>query len=212
MSTPPFALVARLPRSTAAELALAAAGELGTVDMGATEDALDAIAVQLVGTAHQPPRHQLRAVAAAMDAFAPATDPVGLEPLLLDKVLANLTGDPLLLAIVAVEAGRRAGLELALADDGCHAFVARLDGEDPVALTLGPFCPAAHARRRQRPALRCPHQTALAILDSLTERAALAGDLAAAIHAAELRLALPLSEEALERLGRDALSLRVRLN
>lgn len=60
--------------------------------------------------------------------------------------------------------------------------------------------------------MRCSHQIAFAVLHELVECSVRTGALTDAIHAAQLRLVLPLAPDALEHLRGELDRLRARLD
>jgi hypothetical protein len=209
MRLTPFVLQAAAPDPDPAELALSLAAELHQLDLAPVEQALDALAAGLSQDTRPAPE-RLRALGDVMAEFASVAPPASIDGLLLDRVLECRAGDPLLLAVVAAEVGRRAGLELTLLS--CHGrpLVAYVEDGHAVALDVIGDCP--RLREDEQPHCHCAHQVAFAILGAVIERATRAGDLVTAIKAAELRLALPLERSALAALGSELLALRVRLN
>jgi regulator of sirC expression with transglutaminase-like and TPR domain len=204
----PFSIAASQSCPPHAELATALAAEFRPVDVAAVDAALDGLAIELAGACLQPPADQLHAVAAAMAAFEALDAPLDPPALLIDVVLERLAGHPTTLAVIAAEAGRRAGLDVAVAGDGLgHVVVHR--GADTV---LDPASGRVCAARDDRLSLRCAHQVAFALLREHIDRALRVGDLAGALRAAELRLELPMEGWAMDRLERELRTLRARLN
>ena len=206
----PFTLAAGLSCPTHADLAAALSAEFRLVDEPAVDAALDALGAALAPAREAGAGGQLETLAGVMAAFEPldaAGDP---SALLIDVVLDRMAGHPAVLAVIAAEAARRAGLALAVVGDG-------------PALLVGPYARrGAAAFDPRRPGVgrlqgecviwRCSHQVAFALLREYLDRALRSGDLAGALRAADLRLELPLEEWALDRLRGERRALRARLN
>lgn len=196
------------------ELALAVAAEFSEVDAGAAEAQLDLLALEVVPARRHAPADQLAALAAAMRAFAVVEPHVGSADLRVDEVLRTCEGHPLALAVIAAEAGVRAGLDVGLIGDGERHLVAHRQLAEPLALDLGSASRAPALRPVDEPRLtwRCAHQVGFALLGLLIARGTRGGDLPLALRAAELRLELPLADR-VRRCQEDGLArLRARLN
>ena len=180
----------------------------GGVDEEQVEDDLCALAACALAGRCRAPADQLTALAGAMEPFALSDDQLGLDDLLLHRVLARWTGAPAVLCAVAAEAGARAGLDVAVAGDGTRHVVVHRGAPD-----LG-WDPAAGLRAlgEDERELRCGHQLAFTVLAQIVERATRAGDLDVALHATELRLKLPLSEPLRARVEAERAGLRASLN
>jgi regulator of sirC expression with transglutaminase-like and TPR domain len=114
---------------------------------------------------------------------------------MLDLVLERRRGLPIALSVVYVEAARRAGIELAGVGLPGH-FVAGHFGVDPP-LLLDPFGGGTRFAADGGPGTVRPwgrHETVLRMLNNLVASYRQRGDLARAIRAAELRLALRLDD------------------
>ncbi len=134
---------------------------------------------------------QLRALGAACELTARADG--GPELLLIDRVLEHGEGDPLIVAVVLAELGRRAGLPVGIVGGASGHYVAhqRLRAPlllDPVSREL------VDARELGVLQWRCGHQIAAELLDLLQPRYERVGDLRRALHVARLRLALPFDD------------------
>ena len=192
-------------------LGVAAAFARGGVSAEAVEDDLCALAACALAGRCASPAEQVATLAATMEPFAVSHELVGLDDLLLDRVLAGWTGTGLLLCAVAAEAVARAGLDVAVAGDGRrHVLVHRQDRSTA-------WKPGAGVRvladdEREGLGLRCGHQLAFAVLATIVERATRAGDLAVALHATELRLRLPLAAPLRSRVEAERAGLLASLN
>jgi hypothetical protein len=209
----PFSLLAQRGCSSHASLALALAAEFGPVRIEAANAAIDDLASWLDAARDDGPEGQLHAAADVIGARleAIALDSA-IDDLLLDRVVVGGAGHPLLLAVAAVEAGRRAGLALGVVAGSDGAFVAHQRLAAPLLVD------AATGRALDARSLganvswQCCHQVVARILNRIGERAERVGHVAWALRAAELRLALPFEGNTRERLEADLRRLRARLN
>lgn len=111
---------------------------------------------------------------------------------MLDLVLARRRGLPILLSVVYVEVGRRAGIPLFGVGLPGHFVVGHFDADPP--LLLDPFGGGGELRASFPPQQLRPwsaHDIAMRMLNNLVASFQRRGDFAAAIRAAEMRLALP---------------------
>ncbi len=132
---------------------------------------------------------------------------------MLDLVLERRRGLPILLSVVYVEVGRRAGIPLRGVGLPGHYVVGHFGAEPP--LLLDPFgggalLPWSGAREALRP--WSAHMTALRMLNNLVGAYEARFDLGHAIRAAELRLVLPLEGHTREGLAVELRALRAQLN
>jgi regulator of sirC expression with transglutaminase-like and TPR domain len=194
-----FMTVVDEPDATLDRLALALAAEFRVVDVGGATAVLDALGAALRPWADADPAEQLegcREVLGARAGFVGDREDFNApENSMLDVVLERRSGLPILLATVWTEAARRAGIPLAGVGLPGH-FVVGHFGPDPP-LLADPFArgravTAAVPERFVRPSpvtstvLRMCNN----LVRSYTERA----DLMNAIHAARLRLVLPVED------------------
>jgi regulator of sirC expression with transglutaminase-like and TPR domain len=209
----PFALQAGCSCPPHAELALALAAEFRDVDVVAADHELDALAARIGDVARLSRAEQLDLCAAAVAAeLRPAGPAWRTDDLFIDVVLETRRGHPAVLGAICVEAGRRAGVPLGIVGARGRWLLAhpRLEDDRLVDPRGGRVLRASQLTGEPR--WRCAHQLALVLLDEVCRRARVAGDLTRAIHAAELRLALPLDERGVSS-QRDALgALRACLN
>ena len=207
-----FVVEAGRPSPGHLDLMLALSREFGRVGAAQTYDLVAEIAEAVAPALERPQQHQVAALGEAMRPFRRIADDLGLDDLRVDRVLARRAGSEAVLVAVAVEAGRAAGMRVrAVGDDRRHLVVHDdLPGLvlDPDGWRLRPIGPAG--RRELRP--RCAHQLAFAVLAVALERLARAGDIGRALHAAELRLALPLAEPLRARVEAERDGLRASLN
>jgi hypothetical protein len=209
----PFTLLAQRACTSHASLALSLTAEFAPVRAERAEVALDELAVWLAGARDDGPEGQLHAAADLFGAHleALALD-CAIDDQLLDRVVIDGAGHPLLLAVASVEAGRRAGLALGVVAGADGAFVAHQRLAEPLVID------AATGRVldvRSLPApvgWQCSHQVVARILNRIGERAERLGHVAWALRAAELRLALPFEGNTRQRLEADLRRVRARLN
>src|SRR5262245_50409168 len=173
-----------------AELLLALAAEFRAVDTDAADARLDELALPLFGLAGGELRTAASALANVLD-----TDPgfdadrSSVAGLWLDSALEARAGHPLVLAAIAAEVGRRAGLPVHVlsAPTGWYAGLADGDRLWLVDTTMDGRRADAWSLRRH-----CAHELAFAALLGLSERYERVGDTQRAGHAALLRSRLPL--------------------
>jgi hypothetical protein len=208
----PFARQARRACPGHAELVLALGAEFRPPHPGA-ERAFDHLAAPLLGCEGDPPGEQLvwcaEVVAARLTSAS--LDWSGIDDLLLDRVVVAGAGHPLALALVCVEAARRAGIELGVVAGGAGCFVAhpRLDAPLLLDVARGRLVDAGGP---DDVGWQCAHQVAARILNRIGERARATGNVAWARRAAELRLALPFARPVRDELVHALAHLRSRLN
>jgi hypothetical protein len=208
----PFAARARAGCSTPVELACALAAEFGVVDPLGVDAGLDALAAQVGCVRGLDDAEQLAALAAVLATFEPVAAQADPGVLLLPTVLDRLEGAPAVLAVIACDVGRRVGMDLGVVGDGRRHLVAHRAGEEPLALDPHRRGAIAEGEAVHGLGWRCSHQVAFALLCELVECSLRAGDVERAIHAAELRLELPLSAQALETVRTELQTVRARLN
>jgi hypothetical protein len=195
------------------ELALALAAEFGAVCRLPVRRELDRLAAGLAGARRLRPLGQLGSVGRRLaDAgFRPSRRP-DIGPLLLDRALVAREAHPSLLAVIAVEAAARAGLELGVVANHERHYVAHPSLAAP--LLMDPA--GGHlVDARQLPGVltwRCAHELAFALLTAIVERSRRVDDLTSALRAARLRLELPLDDHTLGTLHRELAGLQARLN
>ena len=183
----------------------------GAVDAETVEDDLCALAACALAGRCAGPADQLTTLAAAMEPFTLSEELLGLDDLLLHRVLAAWSGTGVLLCAIAAEAGARAGLDVAIAGDGAtHVLVHRRQEE--LAWDPARGLRALEAAERATLKVRCGHQLAFSVLASIVERSTRAGDLSVALHATELRLRLPLTVPVRSRVEAERAGLLASLN
>jgi regulator of sirC expression with transglutaminase-like and TPR domain len=214
---PDFATLAARGKPSLDELALALASEFGPVDARAALAELDRLGdelSELPGGSPEDEAEACRQLLGERHRFAGDRERYDHpDNSMLDLVLARRKGLPILLSVVYVETGRRAGIALAGVGLPGHYVVGHFGAEPP--LLLDPFGGGVLIETDAPVELVRPwgpHETALRMLNNLVGAYRGRGDLANAIRAAELRLALPVADGLLEQLGVEARALRARLN
>ena len=206
-----FMTVIDEPDATLDVVALALAAEFRPVDVDGAMAQLDAFGAALEPWADASPAEQLegcREVLGVRAGFVGDRDDFNApDNSMLDVVLERRTGLPILLAAVWTEAARRAGMPLAGVGLPGH-FVVGHFGTDPP-LLADPFArgravTATVPERFLRPS--AVTSTALRMCNNLVRAYTERSDVMNAIHAARLRLVLPL-EDAL----RDHLTTELRV-
>jgi hypothetical protein len=214
MDRTPFAFQASRAEPTHADLALALAAEFRP-PLADPDAALDDLARAMRASRHHEPAAQLMTCGEALaDRLTPGDlSWSGIDDLLLDRVLADGFGHPLALAVACMEAGRRAGIALGIAAGATGCFVGHRALAEPLLVDVAGGGRVIDAGgRTEEVGWQCSHQIAARILGRIGERAERTGNLAWALRAAELRLALPFARPVLDDLRHALAHLRARLN
>ena len=163
------------------------------------------------------PVNALRAVAELwredlLPAVAEDVGAVDLDCLFIDRAMTGRTADPLIQAVLAIEAGRRCGIPLGLVSNGSDHCVAHTKLEDPL-VVRSPTGQLADGRTLA-PVLswRCAHEACALLLDEMERRLLRCNALGEALRCAELRLHLPIDDKGLERAQTKLAGVRARLN
>jgi regulator of sirC expression with transglutaminase-like and TPR domain len=218
----PFAEVAGDADVTLDVLALALAGEFHDVDVDGALARLDALGADLSGAAEQTSGTPDAVVIACREVLGGAEGFRGDQARydhpdnsMLDLVLTRRRGLPILLSVVYVEVARRAGVELAGVGLPGHFVVGHFGADPPV--LLDPFAGGATINAAGAgEALVRPwgaHEIAMRMLNNLVAAYDRRGDLTRTLHAATLRLVLPVADPRLEAtLKAELRAIQVRLN
>lgn len=215
MNVPSFRTLAAEPCAVFDEIGLALTAEFRPTDSASAfarlDDLAGALAEQLCGDS----RRDVLACRDVLDRAAGfrTTQRFAPDCLMLDAVLEQATGHPLILAIIYAEVGRRAGVDLRPVGAGSAYLVAHIGPDEVVMLDpheRGRMVSAEAAPGRLR--WLCAHEVGFALLGELVDAYTMAGDLTRARHAATLRLSLPLSGSMRARVEREIRSLDARLN
>lgn len=214
-----FSELAQVPDPPLDRLALALAGELREVDAPAAlstlDDLGDEVAAALEGR-ERTPAAELATLAEVLGGrhgyHGEASDYDHPDRSMLDLVLVERVGLPILLSVLYVEVARRAGVALAGVGLPGHFVVGHFDAE-PCPLLADPFhrgtpLPGALTPTPLRP--WTAKETALRMLNNLVSAYTVRHDLGRAIRAAELRLAVAGRDR--EALELELRGLRARLN
>jgi len=201
-------------------LALAIAREFRDVDTDRTVATLDALGAELAQTASETgdgPEEVARACGKLLGARhgfrgdrEHYDDP---DNSMLDVVVATRRGLPILLSVVYAEVARRAGIPIAGVGLPGHFVVAHFGADPP--LLLDPFeggevLATAVGHEVVRPWR--PHEIAMRMLNNLVGSYERRANLAPAIHAARMRLALPADPRLATTLRAELRALESRLN
>ncbi len=200
-----FMTVAAESDATLDRVALALAAEFRPVDVDAALAVLDALGSALRPWAAASPAEQLdgcREVLAVRAGFAgDREDYDAPEKSMLDLVLERRTGLPILLSTVWTEAARRAGIALVGVGLPGHFVVGHFGIEPP--LLADPFARGRAITTTVPERLLQPASvtaTVLRMCNNLVRSYAERADVMNAIHAARLRLVLPLEDALREHL------------
>jgi regulator of sirC expression with transglutaminase-like and TPR domain len=220
MQLPRFEDLAASPDATLDRLALALAAAFRPVDAARALATLDRLGEEVASALHGVPvTPEAEALALAhvlgtLHGFAGDTQQYDRpENSMLDRVLERRRGLPILLSAVYVEVARRAGVPLAGVGLPGHYVVAHFGAPEP--LLLDPFSGGVHVTPDVPAALVrpwTPHETAMRMLNNLVPSLRRRGDLAGALRAAELRLALPADAGERDRVRAELATLRAHLN
>jgi regulator of sirC expression with transglutaminase-like and TPR domain len=220
-----FAELAASPHPRLDALVLALAAELGACDVDGALEALETLGREIAqasaeiagaGSGGGNPQAELDAVVEVLGRRHGFTgnrenydDP---DNSMLDRVLDRRTGLPILLSVVYLEAARRARIELGGVGLPGHYVVGHFGADRP--LLVDPFAGGVPIEIPEAVALArwTAHQTVLRVLNNLVGSYRRRNDVARAIRAAELRMALPLGEQQLAALGLELRSIRSVLN
>jgi hypothetical protein len=185
--------VCRSSRSHA-HLAIALTAQLNPAESGRVDAELDGLAATLQPLWDLSPREQLVGCAAAMAMrFTPCGDH-SLDDLVLNDVLARRVGHPLLLAIVAADVGRRAGLPLGLVGRGHEQHLAHVVLAEPVvADPRQGFALVDLAGREDTVRWPGPNEVAATLLSLIAGAARRSGSPEYAERVEELRRPLPIT-------------------
>jgi Transglutaminase-like superfamily len=218
MQSSPFTSEMARPTPGLDDLAFSLSREFGSADLRPACDTLEDLACELMTAAFLSPVEQCTACSLLLGSAAGLRSARDFEPaaFMVDRVLDRREGHPLALALVYSEVARKAGIPLWPASDGARFLVA-YTGAEPLPLVLDP---SASGRRLGLDELPdevrwlCPHEVGFDLVDLLREAFELRGDIAAALRAVELALAvtLPTAEPLRERLERDRARVLARLN
>jgi regulator of sirC expression with transglutaminase-like and TPR domain len=220
MQLPRFEELAASADATLDVLALALAAAFRPVDAARARATLDELGEEVAGVLDGSARTRreealaLSHVLGTLHGFAGDTEQYDQpQNSMLDRVLERRRGLPILLSAVYVEAARRAEVPHAGVGLPGHYVVAHFGAAEP--LLLDPFSGGTPVTGNVPSALLrpwSPHETALRMLNNLVAAFQRRGDLTRALHAAELRLALPVDADEHDRVRAELIALRAGLN
>jgi hypothetical protein len=215
MLTPlPFALHASQACVPHAELALSLAAAFHEVEAGEVEAAIERLASRLRPPPTHEPLDELRALAVLLSDPAMPVPVVGSDIccLMLDDALDQGAAHPLIRAVIAIEVGRRHGMAVGLVSNGDEHCVGheRLDGPLLLRADSGEIVDAHLLSETLQ--WQCSHEACGMLIDELEQRWLLWMRIDDALHAADLRLRLPLDEEAAQAARLRLARVRSRLN
>lgn len=175
------------------EVLLALSAELGPVDRAAALGRLDDHARRLFGVERLTPARRVQRLARVLDGeagFRPVDGRPDPHAFLLEHVVARRQGHPALLAVVAHELARRAGIDAGVFSSPTGWYAGCPDGD-----RLGLVALAGAALDIAPPGVRrhCAHEVAYAVLCGLEHSFCSRGQHDAAAHMAALRDHVPVS-------------------
>ena len=197
------------------DLALSIAAEFRSVDDEDAHARLDALGEEMTSALRglRTPRAQAHAVSAVLgDRHGFEGDKKRYdrpENSMLDLVLQTRRGLPILLSVIYVEVGRRAGLPLGGVGLPGHFVVGHFGSRPPV--LLDPFHRGNVLGEQPVKQWRA-HEIGLRMLNNLVGSYERRGDINRTLRAAEMRLQLPLESTVRDQLETELRSLRSRLN
>ena len=220
MEPVPFADLAADPEPPVDRLALALAAEFRDVDWREAGTRLDRLGREVGDCLSDAPRAPHREAAACRLVLSERhgfegnrSDYGDPRNSMLDLVLERRLGLPISLSVLWVGVARRAGVALEGVGLPGHYVVGHF-GADP-ALLIDPFGRGELVRSEfPEPLVRpsSPQETVLRMLNNLVRSWLERGDLTRALHAADLRLAVPTDNETHAQYVNERAALQARLN
>jgi hypothetical protein len=214
----PFHELSGVESAAHGELAVSLGAELAPLDPALLDASLAPLVADLAPLRGTGPVEQMLAAETILPHHLRAEPrshrDLGLADLLPQEVARRRRGHELTVALVALEAARRAGLRLTLVACPTAVFLAHPRVEAPVLLGAAPEWELIDARELDEPELawQCGHEAASLLLSLILARTRETGHLSAELRASELCLALPLEDGDHERLQLQLASVRARLN
>ncbi|MCW3012835.1 MAG: hypothetical protein JWO90_3239 [Solirubrobacterales bacterium] len=220
MGTEAFAELACEPDPPVEELALGLAAEFGPVDAMGARRRLDQLAAEVEAELALPdpdPVSALAAVIGRRHGFSGDTREYDHpDNSMLPVVLVRRRGLPITLSVVYVAVARRAEIPLCGVGLPGHFVAGHFPQPGARPELLDPFHNGVRIAVPELPEDLVrpwgPHETVLRMINNLVGSFTKRGALAHAIHAADLRLLLPVDPDDMERLTLEARALRARLN
>ena len=213
----PFGVASSFPTASHGDVALALAGEFAPIDVEAVDAAVDLLAERIGCLTGLAPDAQLLSTCDGLAGALAIAGPRHLlqyDDLWHHEVARQGAGHPLAVAVVAVEAARRAGAQLGIVASGDGVFVGHPGLRGPLlADPCGGFrIVDGGSLDDDGLAWRCAHQTASLLLGRVLRRAQDTGMLPIALRAAELFLLLPVDRRERGRLRVQQARVRAALN
>jgi len=220
MAPDAFAELACEPDPPVEELALRLAAEFKPVDPASVRDRLDALAAEVeeeLTRLDPDPVCALGAVIGVRHGFSgDAREYDHPDNSMLPTVLERRRGLPITLSVLYVAVARRAGIPLRGVGLPGHFVAGHFPAPGGRPELLDPFHSGVRIAVPDLPQALLrpwgPHETVVRMINNLVASYSKRGALAEAIHAAELRLLLPLEPADLDRCSVEARALRARLN
>lgn len=215
MLTPlPFALQATQACVPHAELALSLAAAFHDVDAGRVDEEIERLVGLLAPVDGATPLDELHALAGLLADPAMPASVVGQDIccLMLDDAFDQQAAHPLMRAVIAVEVGRRAGMDVGLVSNGSEHCVGHERLDEPLLLRADSGAVVDAHTLGETLQWHCSHETCGLLLDELEQRWLLWSRIENALLAADLRLRLPLDDEALREARVRVERVRARLN
>lgn len=213
----PFGVATSFPSASHGDVALALAGEFAVLDLEAVDAAVDLLAERIGCLTGLAPDAQLLSVCEGLHGALEVAAPRHLlqyDDLWHHEVALGGAGHPLAVAVVAVEAARRAGAQLGVVASGRSVYVGHPGLRGPLLADPGRGFRIVDGHRLGDGGLgwRCPHTTAGLLLGEVLDRARDTGMLPIALRAAELFCLLPVDRTERSRLRVQLARVRASLN
>jgi hypothetical protein len=215
MLTPlPFAVQATQACVPHAELALSLAAAFHGVDAERVDEQIEALASELSLPSSPDPIDELHALSDLLCGAAMPESAIGSDVccLMIDDALAQGVAHPLVRAVIAVEAGRRRGLDVGVVSNGSEHCIAHEQLGEPLLLRADSGAVVDAYTLSDTLQWHCSHEVCGLLLDELEQRWLLWTRIEDALRAANLRLSLPLDDESSQEARLRVERVRARLN
>ncbi len=215
MLTPlPFTLQATQACVPHAELALSLAAAFHEIDAERVDEQIESLACQLSLPSSPDPIDELHALSDLLGGAAMPEVAIGGDVccLMIDDALAQGAAHPLVRAVIAVEAGRRRGLDVGVVSNGSEHCVAHEGLDEPLLLRADSKAVVDAHTLPDTLQWCCSHEVCGLLLDELEQRWLLWMRIENALQAANLRLSLPLDDESSQAARLSVERVRARLN
>jgi hypothetical protein len=215
MLTPlPFALQATQACVPHAELALSLAAAFHDVDAERVDGQIERLAGQLSLQPSAEPIDELHALSDLLGDAEMPESAIGGDVccLMIDDALSHGAAHPLVRAVIAVEAGRRRGLELGVVSNGSEHCIGHEQLDEPLLVRADSGAVVDAQELPDTLQWHCSHEVCGLLLDELEQRWLLWTRIDDALLAADLRLSLPLDDESSKIAKLRLAHVRSRLN